>query len=55
MSELTVENITAGPGERATRMAQVRVGDRVVEVPIIAVQGVNEGPRVAVTAGIHGA
>src|SRR5947209_9490344 len=55
MVETSVAGLTARSGERVTGVAKVQLGDWVVEVPIILVQGVDDGPRVAVTAGIHGA
>jgi predicted deacylase len=55
MSDLPVTGGTVQPGERRTVVAEVQLGDRTVDVPVIVVQGANDGPRVAVTAGIHGA
>lgn len=48
--------VLAVPGARATGLASVDVGDgRALELPIAVVHGTTAGPRVAVTAGIHGA
>lgn len=43
------------PGTRRTRVARVTIGDRELPVPVIAVNGSQDGPRVAMTGGIHGA
>jgi predicted deacylase len=43
------------PGTRQTAVAQVTIGSREVPVPVIAVNGAGNGPRVAITGGIHGA
>ncbi|MEO5965946.1 MAG: succinylglutamate desuccinylase/aspartoacylase family protein, partial [Candidatus Limnocylindrales bacterium] len=52
----TVGSVTAHPGERATGLVPVELGDGIlVRLPIVIVHGVDDGPRVAVTAGIHGA
>jgi predicted deacylase len=48
--------ISAAPGTRSAGFLPVDVGDgRVVELPVMVVNGSLSGPRVAVTAGIHGA
>jgi predicted deacylase len=53
---VTVGSVTAAPGERATGLVPVHLGDAHVAVlPIVIVNGLRPGPRVAVTAGIHGA
>jgi predicted deacylase len=53
---IVVGPITAAPGERATGLVQVHLGgDHVAVLPIAIVNGTRPGPRVAVTAGIHGA
>jgi uncharacterized protein len=52
---LTVAGLDVEPGRRATQVAKVNVGARTVSVPIIAINGAGDGPRVAITAGIHGA
>jgi predicted deacylase len=53
--ELVVGDLRVAPGQRATRVMQAPVGDGTVEVPVIAVNGAQDGPRVAITAGVHGA
>ncbi len=55
MSELAVAGLRVESGRRATGVADVAIGDRVVQVPVIALNGAHDGPRVAITAGIHGA
>ncbi|MBI3746947.1 MAG: succinylglutamate desuccinylase/aspartoacylase family protein, partial [Chloroflexi bacterium] len=48
--------ISAGPGARAAGLVRLELGaDRFVELPVMVVNGAAPGPRVAVTAGIHGA
>lgn len=42
-------------GHRVTRVEEVEIHGRRVEVPVIVVAGAEDGPRVAVTGGIHGA
>lgn len=54
-SSLTIDNLTVEPGQRVTHVFHVPVGEHSVAVPVIAVNGSIVGPRVAVTAGIHGA
>lgn len=53
-SVLTVAGIEVGPCRRVTRVVDVDLGAETVQVPVIAVNGAVEGPRVAVTGGIHG-
>ncbi len=53
---IVVGSIAAAPGERATGLVQVHLGgEHVAVLPIAIVHGARPGPRVAVTAGIHGA
>jgi predicted deacylase len=52
---LIVAGIEVEPGNRVTRVVDVDLGNRSVEVPIIAVNGPYDGPHVAITGGIHGA
>ena len=53
---LRIGTIHAEPGSRVTGLVPVDLGDgRRVELPIVVVHGSTPGPRVAVTAGIHGA
>ena len=49
-------SVTAPPGTRATGLVPVDLGDgRSVELPVVVINGDRPGPRVAITAGIHGA
>ncbi|MEI7742354.1 MAG: succinylglutamate desuccinylase/aspartoacylase family protein [Chloroflexota bacterium] len=43
------------PGERAMGVVPVDLGSTRVEVPVVVIAGARPGPRVAITAGIHGA
>ena len=53
---LTVGPVIAQPGSRATGLVAVDLGTAApVEIPLALVQGAHPGPRVAITAGIHGA
>ena len=52
---LTVGPLTAAPGSRATGRIPIDLGEAVVDVPVVLVNGARPGPRVGVTAGIHGA
>ena len=50
-----VEGVVAAPGERATGVVEVDLGLVTVGVPVVVVNGARPGPRVGITAGIHGA
>jgi hypothetical protein len=52
---ISVGPLRAMPGSRVTGLVPVDLGDAVVELPVVMVHGTSLGPRVAVTAGIHGA
>ncbi len=52
---LTVGPLTARPGTRVTGLVPVDLGSTTVELPVVLVHGARPGPRVAATAGIHGA
>jgi hypothetical protein len=52
---LNLAHLIAEPGTRAFGMIPVDLGAVVVEIPIVLVNGATAGPRVGVTAGIHGA
>ena len=52
---LTLAHLSAEPGHRAFDMVPVDLGVTTVEIPVVIVNGANPGPRVGVTAGIHGA
>ncbi len=54
MSRLSVAGLTVEPARRGTRVVEVSIGERTVPVPVIAVNGARDGPRVAITGGIHG-
>ena len=53
--QVSVGPLHADPGSRATGLVPVDLGEVVVEVPVVIVHGALPGPRVSVTAGIHGA
>jgi uncharacterized protein len=56
MAESTrVLDLNPKPGERLTTLTAVQIGDTAVTWPVIVVRGQEDGPRVAITAGIHGA
>jgi predicted deacylase len=55
VTRLSIACSEVEPGRRATQLATVSIGGRPVAVPIIAVNGDSDGPRVAITGGIHGA
>lgn len=52
---ITIGPLSADPGTRVTGIMPVDVGVATLEVPVAIVHGSRPGPRVAVTAGIHGA
>jgi predicted deacylase len=52
---IEIGSLRADPRTRVTGMVPVHVGTAVLEVPVAIVHGSRPGPRVAVTAGIHGA
>ena len=51
---LTVEHLSAAPGERVTGLVPVNLEIATVEIPIVLINGAQPGPRVGVTAGMHG-
>lgn len=53
--DLVVGGLVAAPGRRANGMVEVDLGSATVEVPLVLLNGARPGPRVGVTAGIHGA
>ncbi len=56
MSSVRAGPIVAAHASRATGLVPVDLGEgRSVELPVVVVNGAAPGPRVAVTAGIHGA
>jgi predicted deacylase len=52
---LVVGSLTAPPGTRVTGLVPVDLGPLTVELPVVLIHGGLPGPRVAATAGIHGA
>jgi uncharacterized protein len=52
---LSLADLTAEPGQRSFGMVPVDLGVTTVEIPIVLVNGAMAGPRVGITAGIHGA
>jgi predicted deacylase len=56
LATLTVGPLVATAGSRVTGLVPLDLGDGgTVELPIVVLHGARSGPRVAVTAGIHGA
>ena len=43
------------PGTRTTTLVHVDLGGPRIELPVVAIVGTEPGPRIGVTAGIHGA
>ena len=52
---LMVGDIRVECGQRSAQVLEVLVGGERVAVPVIAINGEQDGPRVSVTAGVHGA
>jgi uncharacterized protein len=52
---LAVAGLTAAPGERTTGSIELDLGDATVSLPLVLINGAGDGPRVGITAGIHGA
>ena len=52
---LVVGTLTAAAGTRVTGLVAVDLGTTTVDLPVVLVHGAQPGPRVAATAGIHGA
>lgn len=55
MASLSVAGIEVEPGRRVTKVVEAEISGHRVPVPVIAINGASDGPRVTVTAGIHGA
>ncbi len=53
--DLVVGDLVAAPGSRVTGLVDIDLGTSTVLLPLILVNGPRPGPRVGVTAGIHGA
>jgi len=54
VAELEVEQVRVAPGEKVEHVFQVDVGDRTVPLPVVMINGTQDGPRVAITGGVHG-
>jgi predicted deacylase len=54
-SPISIGPLSAAPGTRTTGIVPVDVGTATLEVPVAIIHGSKPGPRVSVTAGIHGA
>jgi len=52
---LEIGDIHVEPGQRVMSVVDVVVGTHMVQVPVIAINGLQDGPRVAIIGGIHGA
>jgi len=52
---MSVAGIDVEPGQRVMREVTAHVAGRAVTVPIIAINGAADGPRVTITGGVHGA
>src|SRR6478752_10542600 len=52
---IAIGSLVAQPGTSVTGIVPVDVGSATLEVPVAILHGARPGPRVAVTAGIHGA
>jgi predicted deacylase len=53
--KITIGPLRAEPGTRVTGLVPVDVGVATLQIPVVVVNGSAPGPRVSVTAGIHGA
>jgi len=51
---LKVGDFTAAPGSKAVGLQQVALAGHKVDMPVFVINGVQEGPTLTVTAGIHG-
>lgn len=51
---LSVGSLAAGPGHKARGVVQADLGTRTVDIPLTLVNGTRPGPRVVITAGVHG-
>jgi len=52
---LEVGGLSASPGERAAGWVSVELEGVEVEIPVFLINGVEDGPTLGITAGIHGA
>ncbi|HKS48203.1 MAG TPA: succinylglutamate desuccinylase/aspartoacylase family protein [Amycolatopsis sp.] len=53
-TELKVGGLSAPPGERARGSVAAALGKTTVDIPLSLVNGTEPGPRVVITAGVHG-
>jgi predicted deacylase len=53
--EVVVGDLRVAPGRRGTQVMQAPVGGGSVAVPVAVINGTEDGPRVTITAGVHGA
>jgi uncharacterized protein len=54
-ADITFGTATAHPGQKATGFLQVEAGvDSATNIPLIVIQGLKPGPKLAVVAGSHG-
>ncbi|MBB4717176.1 putative deacylase [Streptomyces luteogriseus] len=51
---LSVGSLAARPGTKARGTVPVDLGTLTADIPVILVNGVRPGPRVVITAGVHG-
>ncbi|MGW0845853.1 ethanolamine utilization protein EutE, partial [Streptomyces sp. NPDC002787] len=51
---LSVGSIQAQPGTKARGSVRADLGTLTVDIPLTLVNGSRPGPRVVVTAGVHG-
>ena len=51
---VSVNGVSAATGEKSQGICRVDVGTAPIDVPLVVINGTRPGPRVAVTAGIHG-
>ncbi len=54
-SALVVGDIHVGPEQRVMQVVEAPIAGHTVKVPVIAINGKRDGPRVAITGGVHGA
>jgi uncharacterized protein len=54
-TSISVGGLSAAPGSYVTGLVPIDLGETSLEIPVAIVHGARPGPRVAVTAGIHGA
>ncbi len=52
---LEIASLTAKPGERVFDLLTLHIADQDIQLPLFLINGAEEGPTLAVTAGIHGA